>query len=121
MTELLTSLAIPLEAIVTESASANTSQHARNLCPLFAERQIDSVILVTSAMHMPRSLGTFRKFCPTVQYIPAPTDFRVTDGPDLAWYRDLVRWLPTPRSLVDFSDAAHEYVGIAYYRFRGWM
>jgi uncharacterized SAM-binding protein YcdF (DUF218 family) len=120
MAELLVSLMVPPTAIVTEGGSANTAQHARNLCPLFENRGIRSVLLVTSALHMPRSIGTFRKTCPAVGFVPAPTDFRVTNDPPAAWYRDLQGVLPTPRSLLDFSDAAHEYLGIAYYRIRGW-
>jgi hypothetical protein len=29
--------------------------------------------------------------------------------------------IPTPRALLDFTDATHEYVGILYYRARGWL
>jgi hypothetical protein len=63
----------------------------------------------------------FRRACSAVQFVPAPTDFRATFEHPVAWYRQIVRLLPTPRSLLDFSDAAHEYLGIAYYHLRGWM
>jgi hypothetical protein len=33
----------------------------------------------------------------------------------------MVNGWPTPRSLLNFSDAAHEYVGIMYYSARAWM
>ena len=121
MAELLTLLGIPDQAIVTETRSENTHEHAVLLCPILQERAAARVLLVTSAMHMPRAMGVFLRACPAVEFIAAPTDFRVPDEVPMAWYRRSVRLLPTPRSLLDFSDAAHEYLGIAYYTLRGWM
>ena len=120
MAELLESVGVPKEAILTEVEARDTHQHARNLEPVFKERQFKRVLLVTSAMHMPRSVGVFRKLCPQVEFIPAPTDFRVVDFP-LPWYRELAELIPTPIHLVNFSDMMHEYLGIAYYKLRGWM
>ena len=121
MAELLQLLGIPTSSIVTEIKSENTHDHAVNLCPLLEARQMKRVLLVTSALHMPRSVGVFRRACPAVEFVPAPTDFRAPFERSFAWYRQGVRLLPTPRSLLDFSDAAHEYVGMAYYHLRGWM
>jgi len=39
----------------------------------------------------------------------------------MAWYRHMTALVPTPRSLLNFSEVTHEYFGIAYYRVRGWM
>ncbi|MDR3412359.1 MAG: ElyC/SanA/YdcF family protein [Formivibrio sp.] len=78
--------------------------------------------LVTSAMHMPRALGVFRKQYPAIEFIPAPTDYHATK-PQIPtpWYRELISVVPTPGHFVVFSEAMHEYLGIAYYRMRGWM
>lgn len=121
MAELLAVLSVPPDAILTERRARNTREHALNVCPMLTSRGIDSVLLVTSAMHMPRSVQTFRRLCPSVVFVPAPTDFRWTDEPRPPWYRDLVRSIPTPANLMNFSDALHEYVGIEYYRLRGWL
>jgi len=120
MAEFLELLSLPEDAILTEGGSSNTHQHAVNLKPMFAERKIKTVLLVTSAMHMPRSMGVFRRECPDVEFIPAPTDFRVVDRP-LPWYRQLVGFIPTPSNLVGCNEMSHEYLGMAYYRLRGWM
>jgi uncharacterized SAM-binding protein YcdF (DUF218 family) len=88
---------------------------------MFDARRMKRVLLVTSALHMPRSVGVFRRVCPAVEFVPAPTDFRAPFDRSFTWYREGVRLLPTPRSLLDFSDAAHEYLGMAYYHLRGWM
>jgi len=121
MSDLLQRIGVPRTAILAERHAQNTHEHAVNLCPMFAELRIHRVLLVTSAMHMRRSLGVFRRSCPAVEYLPAPTDFRSVDGPPGTWYRQLARIIPTPRALLDFEDVTHEYVGIFYYRMRGWL
>jgi uncharacterized SAM-binding protein YcdF (DUF218 family) len=80
MAELLLLLGVPKEAIITETQSANTREHAGNLNSLLRERGFKRVLLVTSAMHMPRAIGVFRRLCPAIEFIPAPTDFRVVEN-----------------------------------------
>jgi len=72
-------------------------------------------------MHMPRSIGTFRRLCPGIEFIPAPTDFQVVEEIHKPWYHQLTAVIPTPRHLLDFSEVMHEYLGMAYYKARGWM
>lgn len=122
MAEFLTTLGVPREAIVTEGASSNTREHARNLPAIFQERKIKKVLLVTSALHMPRSVGVFHKQFPEVELVPAPTDFHATEQRAAApWYRQLGAVVPTPARLLAFSEAMHEYLGLAYYKLRGWI
>ena len=121
MADLLEMVGVPRANIVLETKAQNTHEHAVNLCPMFGERQITRVLLVTSAIHMPRSLAVFHRSCPSVEYIAAPTDFRTTEPIATAWYRNAVALLPTPHNLVDFSDATHEYLGMLYYSLRGWI
>jgi uncharacterized SAM-binding protein YcdF (DUF218 family) len=121
MADLLEMVGVPRASIVLETEAQNTHEHAVNLCPMFADRQIRRVLLVTSAIHMPRSLAVFQRSCPSVEYIAAPTDFRATQPIAIPWYRNAVALLPTPHNLVDFSDATHEYIGMLYYRIRGWI
>ena len=121
MAELLMMLGVPEEAIITETKARNTHEHAVNLCQLLAAQQFKHVLLVTSAMHMPRSLAVFRRFCPNIEFIAAPTDFRSAARGVAGWYNQLCHFVPTPRNLLDCSDALHEYFGIVYYRFRGWL
>jgi uncharacterized SAM-binding protein YcdF (DUF218 family) len=67
MAELLRMIGISDSAIVLETKAQNTHEHAVNLCPIFEERKIQRVLLVTTAMHMPRSIGVFRHSCPAVE------------------------------------------------------
>lgn len=121
MAELLGLLGVPPADVVKEVSSENTHQHVVQLCPMLESQGIHRVLLVTSAMHMPRSIGVFKRGCPAVAFVPAPTDFRAPYDPPRPWYRQAVNLLPTPRTLLDFSDVAHEYLGIMYYTLRGWM
>jgi uncharacterized SAM-binding protein YcdF (DUF218 family) len=121
MADMLEDLRVPRSALLTETNSANTHEHARNLGPVFKQRNIQRVLLVTSAMHLPRALGVFRKNCSGIELIPAPTDFRCVEKMPHAWYRELPALVPTPEHLLAFSDVMHEYLGMAYYRLRGWL
>jgi uncharacterized SAM-binding protein YcdF (DUF218 family) len=120
MAEFLEMLGVPKSVILMETNSANTRQHARNLQSVFQERGFKRILLVTSAMHMPRSLGVFRHGCPGLEFIPAPTDFRVTERIPAPWYQELKAVVPTPANLLLFSELMHEYLGMAWYRVRGW-
>lgn len=122
MAEFLVMLGVPKAAILTEDGSSNTHEHARNLPAIFEERKLRHILLVTSAMHMPRALGVFRKQFAFIEFTPAPTDYHATQkqSPTL-WYHELTALVPTPSHLVAFSDVMHEYLGIGYYKLRGWM
>lgn len=121
MADFLQELGVPRDAIITETKAEDTHQHAQNLHPVFQKLGFKRVLLVTSAMHMPRSVGTFRRFCPGIEFIPAPTDFSVTESIPSPWYHAVTALIPTPSHLVGFSQVSHEYLGMAYYRLKGWM
>lgn len=122
MAEFLAMLGVPKEAVVTEGGSSNTHEHARNLPAIFQERRIRHILLVTSAMHMPRALGVFRKQYPDIEFTPAPTDFHATAKlPNTPLYHELTAMVPTPGHLQAFCEVTHEYLGIFYYKMRGWM
>jgi uncharacterized SAM-binding protein YcdF (DUF218 family) len=121
MAELLENIGVPTDAIIRENKAGNTREHALCLGTVLQDHHFKRVLLVTSAMHMPRSIGVFRRLCPFIEVIPAPTDFHVTKRMSIPWYQQLVAFIPTPQHLSEFSDAMHEYLGMAYYRLRGWM
>jgi uncharacterized SAM-binding protein YcdF (DUF218 family) len=123
MAELLERIGVPKDAILKETKARNTRQHAVYLRPLFQERGFKRILLVTSAMHMPRSMGVFKRGCPGIEFVPAPTDFWAPYPleQDPWWYRALAALLPSGKNLSDFSVAMHEYFGMAYYKLRGWI
>ena len=107
--------------ILKETQARNTHEHGVNLFPILQQRGFKHILLVTSAMHMPRSMGVFRRLCPGIDWTPAPTDFRVVQHISLPWYKRFSGFVPTPNAMAEFSAVAHEYVGMSYYKLRGWM
>lgn len=114
MRQFLTDLGVPEAALVVEGRSRNTRENALYSAELMRELGIERVLLVTSASHMPRALGTFRAV--GIDAIPAPTDFGVIPQP-----AHLMRWLPNADALHDSTLALKEYLGWWVYRWRGWV
>ena len=110
MAELLRMIGISQDVIITEVESQNTHDHAVYLRPLFKARGIKRILLVTSAMHMPRAMGVFKRGCPELEVFSAPTDFLAPDKIPAPWYREVSEFFPTPQHLVMFSDSLHEYL-----------
>ncbi|MFY0611595.1 MAG: YdcF family protein [Hyphomicrobiaceae bacterium] len=109
---------ISRERLLIEERSRNTWQNAAFVMQLLEQRQTScpcGFLLVTSAWHMPRSMGVFRKagFSEGDRNLYAyPTDFRTRAGRDL--------WLPF-RNLDDglrlMDQSVKEWIGLAVY----WM
>ena len=106
---------VPANAIVIEPKSLNTYQNAINTKQLADNHGLDSVLLVTSARHMPRALATFRKV--GINAIPSPTDYLIVNRKNLA-VEDL---LPNAGALWGTTAALREYLGFLTYRWRGWI
>ena len=124
MADLLTFLDVPPSAIWQQNRSQNTYEDALYSTILLAEQGIEEIILVTSAIHMPRAKALFEAQGLTV--IPAPADFSVTEqdwqnllnpGLDEA----LLYLLPNASALNSTTNAFKEYLGIFIYRLRGWL
>lgn len=123
MAAIMRQLGVPDNAIIQESAALNTYQNAVNVKNILNTRGIRQVLLVTSAMHMPRSLLIFKH--QGIVAIPAPCDFLVSEnelqrlqlGPQAA----LINLLPDIGRLEQFTRALKEYIGLFVYRLRGWL
>jgi uncharacterized SAM-binding protein YcdF (DUF218 family) len=112
---LLRSWGIPADAILTETESLNTYENAVYTKLMLVEHNLKSVLLVTSALHMPRALATFESA--GVQAIPAATDFETT-APVAA---GIEAWVADPAALEGTTRALKEYFGRLAYRQRGWI
>jgi uncharacterized SAM-binding protein YcdF (DUF218 family) len=123
MREILVFLGIAPEAIVVESSARNTYENALRVREIADELGIERILLVTSALHMPRSVGIFEQQRFVV--IPAPTDFQATldDGGAAAASLGARFYglFPDVEYLTLSTRALKEYLGIAVYRLRGWM
>jgi uncharacterized SAM-binding protein YcdF (DUF218 family) len=108
MGEVAVIMGLPAERVTLDDTAVNTGDSAKHL----RQRDSDaSCVLVTSAGHMPRAMGVFKR--QGIQCIPAPTEFYST------YPMGFFDYLPSPRNLVLSDLAVHEYLGIAWYRLRG--
>ena len=100
-------LGVPRSAILLEKESRNTYLSAVNTAALCREREIERVLLVTDAVHMRRAMAAFQAQGLSVS--PAPADPWA-----LGWETPEIR-------LRKFWAALHEYGGLLYYRWKGWI
>ena len=110
--ELMAALGIAPARVVFERDSRNTYENA-----LFTKRMAQPAagevwLLITSAFHMPRAVGVFRKT--GWQIVPYPVDY--LGAPD----QPFELGLDFTSGLVKISQALHEWIGLAAYRMIGW-
>jgi uncharacterized SAM-binding protein YcdF (DUF218 family) len=80
--QIFESLGVPKERITIERRSRNTVENAEFSKAIAAPKSGERWLLVTSAFHMPRSVGVFRKAGFSVE--PYPVDWRLGGREDLA-------------------------------------
>jgi len=124
MAALLKLMGVPTDALWLESRSRNTYENAVESKKLLDAQGIDRIVLVTSAMHMPRAVAIFQK--QGFDVIPAPTDFMGTQA-DWEYYSSpnpaiqVFNLFPNTEAMDRFVRALKEYMGMAVYWARGWL
>ena len=109
--ELYESLGIPRDRLLLERVSRNTWENAKFSIEIASPVSSENWILVTSAFHMPRAVGVFRRV--GWELIPYPVDYNV----------GVVESFPSPlsftRGLGSLSHAGHEWIGLIAYWITG--
>ncbi len=100
----LQTLGVPDERLSIDMASDSTAASAQRLKSLIGD---NSLFLVTSAGHMRRAMGVFRKN--GMRPIPAPTDYQLPGNALSA------SWTTSPVHLEASDLAVHEYFALAWY------
>ena len=124
MSSLMGLLGVPSEALWLESRSRNTFENALFSREMLADAGMDNILLVTSAMHMPRSVPLFE--AQGLRVTPAPTDFLVSDAEWQHLWRGgptstLINLLPNVEYLTYTTRALKEYIGLVVYGLQGWL
>lgn len=110
MREVLVSSGIPAEQVRVDVDSASTFESAKHMAFLLGDRPF---LLVTSAGHMPRAMGVFRKA--GMAPLPMPTHYLTKRNPLATQY------FPTPVHMELSDLAVSEYAALAWYYVNGWI
>lgn len=102
---------IPRERVVVERDSRNTDDNARMTKALVSPQPGQAWVMITSARHMPRAVGIFRKAGWAV--IPYPADYLTTR--EVGWSFGF----GIAGGLSALDAAAYEWLGLVYYRLSG--
>ena len=111
-------IGVPSNAIIQESQSFNTRDNAVNTKQILSQKGINKILLVTSALHMPRSMKIFRKV--GFESIPAPTDFLTVNNENSKGWAAVLDLLPSVDALKNTTNAIKEYIGLLIYQIAGW-
>ncbi|MGG4775817.1 YdcF family protein [Alcaligenaceae bacterium 429] len=115
MARSLEQLHVPSNKILLERESQNTRENALFSINKLRTNGITKVLLVTSSLHMPRSMATFENR--GIEVIPAPVAPQIL----LPEHSDVDLWIPSWRTLHASRSIIKEYVGLIVYWTRGWI
>jgi len=123
MAMILRAMGVPEAALIQEPTSRNTRENAVNVKQIVQSQKIGRMLLVTSALHMPRSLRIFQKL--GMDVIAAPTDYWIVENVRNEYQASpqamTLSLLPEAERLRLTTRALKEYVGIVVYWLRGWV
>ncbi|MET0172177.1 MAG: YdcF family protein [Agrobacterium vaccinii] len=103
---------ISSERLIKENGSRNTFENTLNTAALLKERGLADCLLITSAFHMPRSLGLFRHA--RLAVTPWPVDYRTTGIEKLGF-----DFTQPSLNAQQTATAAREWMGLVGYYLSG--
>jgi uncharacterized SAM-binding protein YcdF (DUF218 family) len=124
MGRLLEFLGVPGEVILLEDRSQNTYENALYSAELLKARGLKRILLVTSAMHMPRAVPLF--IAQGLEVIPAPADYSLSQAQwEARWQGGpaavFLGFFPAAGNLNLTTNVIKEYLGMLVYGLQGWF
>lgn len=116
---LAVNLGVPQEAIILESKAANTYENVKFTEEILCEKNWNKVILVSSPYHMKRASLVFKKLKPPKQVIFSPVVHSVFYNHPSLDIRGRKIWKQI--NLNQIKGIVHEYLGIIYYWWKGYI
>ncbi|MGE0283313.1 MAG: YdcF family protein [Rhizobiaceae bacterium] len=109
---MLTALGVAPERLILEGKSRDTYENAKFTREMVKPGRAETWLLVTSAFHMPRSMGLFRKA--DFEVTPWPVDYRTTGREGFGFAQD------NPVGSLEMTQLAlREWLGLLAYRLSG--
>ncbi|MFY0673768.1 MAG: YdcF family protein [Bacteroidia bacterium] len=110
----LLNLGIPEEDVIAESEARNTYENALYTAHMLDSVKYNSLLLITSSMHMPRSIACFKK--QNLEFDIFTTDpTRSREDYDLRTFL-----LPNVIVFGNWASLFHEWIGYAVYKVKGY-
>jgi len=93
---------------ILENKAQTTYENGLKIKEWLIERQYEQIYLVTSAIHMKRSIGVFNNL--EIDYIPVVSNYSYSHN--LSW----LDYLPNRGCLRANMQAVHEWIGLIWYK-----
>lgn len=115
--ELAVTLGVQKKDLFLELDSRNTFENAKFTKSVLDEQMHEGeVLLITSAFHMKRSLGCFKK--QQIEAVAYPVDYRSSDGDIWLNYEF---WIPSAGAIETWNIIIKELVGMVAYKLVGYI
>ena len=114
MEALAVSLGVPKEAIILEDKARNTYENVKFTKKILDKNNWHDILLISSPYHMRRVRLIYDKVASDIDVIYLPLLKSV-------FYQHLERFLSKRITLEQIRGIIHEYLGILYYRLKGWI
>ncbi len=111
MKDLAVAHGVPASAILLETKAANTFENVIFVRDILRQKGWRQILLVSSPYHMRRAVWTFRRAAPEITVIPSPISISQSQ-----FYHH-----GHGASLEQIRGILHEYLGLVYYWWRGWL
>ena len=112
--EKLIEMGVPDKAILIEPNSRTTEQNALHTKALLKNTKAKSALLVTSAIHMPRSMQLFSNLELGIKIFPTPSDL-IASNTEQPFILEI---LPNSSAIDMSTQALHEYYGMGVNKLR---
>ena len=114
MHDFLISIGVQERDLITEDKSRTTYENAVESFTRLKQRGLKKIILVTDAAHMYRAVRCFRN--QGIEVVPSGCNYQATE-----FEYSLFDFLPSPSGAGGCLEAFHEWLGVAFYRLKGWI
>lgn len=122
-------LGIPAKNILTNPNSRTTAEETKAIAKLGKQKGWQRILLVTSAIHMPRALASFNKHVSTnpgaqqaIEVVPVSCDYQLPSKQNrgsLSLAGGLEKLVPDAKDLYLSSLVIKEYLGLFIYQLKG--
>lgn len=106
---------VPENAIIMEERSLTTHENGLYTRDVMKTLGFEHALLVTSALHMPRSVGVFEALGVKVTAAPSKPQIVLPENTDFNM------WIPDQRTFTAARSIIKEYAGIVVYWLRDWL